>query len=146
MGHNGSWIPRNGSEPRNTSGAEAAGANRTAPGELGEAQLYRQFTTTVQVVIFVGSLLGKPRRGARGAGAWHGAGTGGGENAGVTAVELSGDGRLQPRGWKCSSHPAHPDGGGCVVPARSVFPEGLCGAPRAFLTSPVPGHSAGLAR
>ncbi|XP_069910074.1 G-protein coupled receptor 176 isoform X2 [Oryctolagus cuniculus] len=58
MGHNGSWIPRNGSEPRNTSGAEAAGANRTAPGELGEAQLYRQFTTTVQVVIFVGSLLG----------------------------------------------------------------------------------------
>ncbi|XP_040825642.1 G-protein coupled receptor 176 isoform X2 [Ochotona curzoniae] len=58
MGHNGSSIPRNGSEPLNTSGAVAVGANRTAPGELGEAQLYRQFTTTVQVVIFVGSLLG----------------------------------------------------------------------------------------
>lgn len=69
MGHNGSSIPRNGSEPLNTSGAVAVGANRTAPGELGEAQLYRQFTTTVQVVIFVGSLLGKPPRGVRGMGA-----------------------------------------------------------------------------
>lgn len=58
MGHNGSWISRNSSEPRNASGAEAAGANRSALGEFGEAQLYRQFTTTVQVVIFIGSLLG----------------------------------------------------------------------------------------
>lgn len=58
MGHNGSWISRNASEPRNASGAEAAGANRSALGEFGEAQLYRQFTTTVQVVIFIGSLLG----------------------------------------------------------------------------------------
>ncbi|XP_026248861.1 G-protein coupled receptor 176 isoform X2 [Urocitellus parryii] len=57
MGHNASWISRNASEPRNTSGAEAAGANRSALGEFGEAQLYRQFTTTVQVVIFIGSLL-----------------------------------------------------------------------------------------
>lgn len=60
MGHNGSWVSRNASEPRNASGAEAAGANRSALGELGEAQLYRHFTTTVQVVIFIGSLLGKP--------------------------------------------------------------------------------------
>ncbi|XP_048188587.1 G-protein coupled receptor 176 isoform X1 [Perognathus longimembris pacificus] len=58
MGHNGSWVPRNASEPRDPSGGEAAGANRSALGEPGEAQLYRQFTTTVQVVIFVGSLLG----------------------------------------------------------------------------------------
>lgn len=58
MGHNGSWISRNASEPRNASGAEAAGANRSALGEFGEAQLYRHFTTTVQVVIFIGSLLG----------------------------------------------------------------------------------------
>ncbi|XP_006831845.1 PREDICTED: probable G-protein coupled receptor 176 [Chrysochloris asiatica] len=58
MGHNGSWVFPNASEPRNASGAEAAGANRSAPGEFGEAQLYRQFTTTVQIVIFVGSLLG----------------------------------------------------------------------------------------
>ncbi|XP_042845108.1 G-protein coupled receptor 176 [Panthera tigris] len=58
MGHNGSWISRNASEPRNASGAEAGGANRSALGELGEVQLYRQFTTTVQVVIFIGSLLG----------------------------------------------------------------------------------------
>uniref|UniRef100_G1Q4P2 Uncharacterized protein n=2 Tax=Myotis lucifugus TaxID=59463 RepID=G1Q4P2_MYOLU len=58
MGHNGSWVSRNASEPRNASGAEAAGANRSsALGELGEAQLYRHFTTTVQVVIFIGSLL-----------------------------------------------------------------------------------------
>uniref|UniRef100_A0A667GM29 Uncharacterized protein n=1 Tax=Lynx canadensis TaxID=61383 RepID=A0A667GM29_LYNCA len=57
MGHNGSWISRNASEPRNASGAEAGGANRSALGELGEVQLYRQFTTTVQVVIFIGSLL-----------------------------------------------------------------------------------------
>uniref|UniRef100_A0A8D1EC37 Uncharacterized protein n=1 Tax=Sus scrofa TaxID=9823 RepID=A0A8D1EC37_PIG len=57
MGHNGSWISRNASEPRNASGAEAAGANRSALGEFGEAQLYRHFTTTVQVVIFIGSLL-----------------------------------------------------------------------------------------
>nr|KAF6392114.1 G protein-coupled receptor 176 [Pipistrellus kuhlii] len=49
MGHNGSWVPRNASEP--------AGANRSALGELGEAQLYRRFTTAVQVVIFFGSLL-----------------------------------------------------------------------------------------
>lgn len=66
MGHNGSWVSRNASEPRNASGAEAAGANRSAHGELGEAQLYRQFTTTVQVVIFIGSLLGKPSAGAPG--------------------------------------------------------------------------------
>lgn len=64
MGHNGSWISRNASEPRNASSAEAAGANRSALGEFGEAQLYRQFTTTVQVVIFIGSLLGKPPAGA----------------------------------------------------------------------------------
>ncbi|KAB0344322.1 hypothetical protein FD755_013771 [Muntiacus reevesi] len=57
MGHNGSWFSRNASEPRNVSSAEAAGANRSALGEFGEAQLYRQFTTTVQVVIFIGSLL-----------------------------------------------------------------------------------------
>lgn len=68
MGHNGSWISRNSSEPRNASGAEAAGANRSALGEFGEAQLYRQFTTTVQVVIFIGSLLGKPSAGAPPAG------------------------------------------------------------------------------
>lgn len=55
MGHNGSWVPRNASEP--------AGANRSALGELGEAQLYRRFTTAVQVVIFFGSLLGKPPAG-----------------------------------------------------------------------------------
>lgn len=59
MGHNNSWVSPNTSHPRNTSGAEA-GANRSALGELSEAQLYRQFTTTVQVVIFIGSLLGKP--------------------------------------------------------------------------------------
>ena len=64
MGHNGSWISRNASEPRNASGAGAEGANRSALGEFGEAQLYRQFTTTVQVVIFIGSLLGKPPAGA----------------------------------------------------------------------------------
>lgn len=58
MGHNGSWISPNASEPHNASGAEAAGVNRSALGEFGEAQLYRQFTTTVQVVIFIGSLLG----------------------------------------------------------------------------------------
>ncbi|ERE72049.1 putative G-protein coupled receptor [Cricetulus griseus] len=57
MGHNNSWVSPNTSHPRNTSGAEA-GANRSALGELSEAQLYRQFTTTVQVVIFIGSLLG----------------------------------------------------------------------------------------
>ncbi|EGW04300.1 putative G-protein coupled receptor 176 [Cricetulus griseus] len=54
MGHNNSWVSPNTSHPRNTSGAEA-GANRSALGELSEAQLYRQFTTTVQVVIFIGS-------------------------------------------------------------------------------------------
>lgn len=64
MGHNGSWIYRNASEPRNASGAETADANRSALGEFGEAQLYRQFTTTVQVVIFIGSLLGKTPAGA----------------------------------------------------------------------------------
>uniref|UniRef100_A0A673UP00 G protein-coupled receptor 176 n=1 Tax=Suricata suricatta TaxID=37032 RepID=A0A673UP00_SURSU len=58
MGHNGSWISRNASEQRNASGAEAGGANRSALEELGEVQLYRQFTTAVQVVIFIGSLLG----------------------------------------------------------------------------------------
>lgn len=63
MGHNNSWVSPNASHPRNTSGAEA-GANLSALGELSEAQLYRQFTTTVQVVIFIGSLLGKPPRGA----------------------------------------------------------------------------------
>lgn len=63
MGHNNSWVSPNTSHPRNTSGAEA-GANRSALGELSEAQLYRQFTTTVQVVIFIGSLLGKPPGGA----------------------------------------------------------------------------------
>lgn len=65
MGHNGSWFSANASEPRNTSGAAAADANRSALGELGgEAHLYRQFTTTVQIVIFIGSLLGKPPEGA----------------------------------------------------------------------------------
>ncbi|XP_036779803.2 G-protein coupled receptor 176 isoform X2 [Manis pentadactyla] len=58
MGHNGSWISRNASESGNASGAQAAGANLRALGAFGEAQLYRQFTTTVQVVIFIGSLLG----------------------------------------------------------------------------------------
>lgn len=59
MGHNGSWVSRNASEPRG-----AAGANRSsALGELGEAQLYRHFTTAAQVVIFIGSLLGKPSAG-----------------------------------------------------------------------------------
>ncbi|XP_003475727.2 G-protein coupled receptor 176 isoform X1 [Cavia porcellus] len=59
MGHNESWFSANASESRNTSGAAAAGANRSALGELGgEAQMYRQFTTTVQIVIFIGSLLG----------------------------------------------------------------------------------------
>lgn len=62
MGHNSSWVSPNTSHPRNTSGAEA-GANRSVFGELSEAQLYRQFTTTVQVVIFIGSLLGKPTSG-----------------------------------------------------------------------------------
>ncbi|KAL4692278.1 hypothetical protein H8959_016088 [Pygathrix nigripes] len=57
MGHNGSWISPNASEQHNASGAEGAGVNRSALGEFGEAQLYRQFTTTVQVVIFIGSLL-----------------------------------------------------------------------------------------
>lgn len=63
MGHNGSWISRNASEQRNASGAEAGDTNRSALAELGEVQLYRQFTTTVQVVIFIGSLLGKPPAG-----------------------------------------------------------------------------------
>lgn len=63
MGHNGSWISRNASESGNASGAQAAGANLRALGAFGEAQLYRQFTTTVQVVIFIGSLLGKPPAG-----------------------------------------------------------------------------------
>ncbi|XP_076983544.1 G-protein coupled receptor 176 isoform X2 [Tamandua tetradactyla] len=58
MGHNRTWVSRNASEPLNASGAEAVGANRSALGEFGEAQLYRQFTTTVQIVIFIGSLLG----------------------------------------------------------------------------------------
>ncbi|XP_033046501.1 G-protein coupled receptor 176 [Trachypithecus francoisi] len=58
MGHNRSWISPNASEQHNASGAEGAGVNRSALGEFGEAQLYRQFTTTVQVVIFIGSLLG----------------------------------------------------------------------------------------
>lgn len=57
MGHNNSWVSPNTSHPRNTSGAEA-GANRSALGELSEAHLYRQFTITVQVIIFIGSLLG----------------------------------------------------------------------------------------
>lgn len=119
MGHNGSWFSRNGSEPRNASGAEPGGANRSALGEFGEAQLYRQFTTTVQVVIFIGSLLGKPLAGAppgwaspssqarrghgiggrRSCGGFRGAwqsGDGGFKNAGVTAGKLSRDGPLQP--------------------------------------------------
>lgn len=62
MGHNNSWVSPNTSHPRNTSGAEA-GANRSALGELSEAHLYRQFTITVQVIIFIGSLLGKQPRG-----------------------------------------------------------------------------------
>ncbi|XP_075387918.1 G-protein coupled receptor 176 isoform X2 [Tenrec ecaudatus] len=53
MGHNASWVFPNASEPLN-----ASGAHRSALGELGEAPRYRQFTTTVQVVIFIGSLLG----------------------------------------------------------------------------------------
>lgn len=59
MGHNDSWSSQNASEALNASGAEAGVANRSALGEFGEAQVYRQFTTTVQVVIFIGSLLGK---------------------------------------------------------------------------------------
>ncbi|XP_066133244.1 G-protein coupled receptor 176 isoform X2 [Saccopteryx bilineata] len=58
MGHNDSWSYQNASEARNASGAEAGVANRSALGESGQAQVYRQFTTTVQVVIFIGSLLG----------------------------------------------------------------------------------------
>ncbi|KAM6202045.1 G-protein coupled receptor 176 [Rhynchocyon petersi] len=58
MGHNGSWLSYNASEPRNASGAEAVGANRSELAEVGGALLYRHFTTTVQIVIFFGSLLG----------------------------------------------------------------------------------------
>lgn len=123
MGHNDSWISRNASEPRNASGAEAGGANRSALGEFGEAQLYRQFTTTVQVVIFIGSLLGKPPAGAppgwaspseqarrgHGIGGRRSRGVPGKvervgfKNAGVAAGKLSRDGRLQPPSWKRKS-------------------------------------------
>lgn len=78
MGYDKSWISRNESEHapyqavtralemRNASagqmvwqggnGSEAGGAEGE---EHGEEQTYRHFTTTVQIVIFVGSLLGK---------------------------------------------------------------------------------------
>ncbi|XP_025907597.1 G-protein coupled receptor 176 [Nothoprocta perdicaria] len=77
MGHNRSWIPKSQGEPalyqavaravemRNVSAAHGAWSRRNATGmgapesgEYGEEQSYRHFTTAVQVVIFIGSLLG----------------------------------------------------------------------------------------
>ncbi|XP_054018107.1 G-protein coupled receptor 176 [Dryobates pubescens] len=77
MGYDRSWLPRNGSEQgpyqavgralgmRNASagplvwqGGNGSGAGAAQGEEHGEEQTYRHFTTTVQVVIFVGSLLG----------------------------------------------------------------------------------------
>ncbi|XP_025951601.1 G-protein coupled receptor 176 [Dromaius novaehollandiae] len=77
MGHNRSWISKNQSEHalyqavtraveiRNASAAQIAWNKRNASGigsletgEYSEEQTYRHFTTAVQVVIFVGSLLG----------------------------------------------------------------------------------------
>lgn len=101
MGHNRSWVTPNTSHPRNTLGAEA-GANRSGFGELSEAQLYRQFTTTVQVVIFIGSLLGKPASGATNGDTRVAVGCG--VPCHVRGIErefkLSEGGHLQPRGWK----------------------------------------------
>lgn len=77
MGYDKSWMQRNDSEQspyqavgralgmRNSSaghlvwqGGNGSGAGAAPGEEHGEEQTYRQFTTTVQVVIFVGSLLG----------------------------------------------------------------------------------------
>nr|XP_056707646.1 G-protein coupled receptor 176 [Euleptes europaea] len=72
MGHNASWASAAESErglPQaitgafNASSAHAVGVNRSSPGTLEgvgfrEGQTYRHFTTTVQIVIFIGSLLG----------------------------------------------------------------------------------------
>lgn len=78
MGYNRSWISRNESEHafyqavtraleiRNVSTAEIGQNNRSSSGigalenrVYSEEQTYRHFTTTVQIVIFIGSLLGK---------------------------------------------------------------------------------------
>lgn len=78
MGYNKSWILRNESEHapyqavtralemRNASagqivwqGGNGSEAGTTESEEHGEEQTYRHFTTTVQIVIFIGSLLGK---------------------------------------------------------------------------------------
>uniref|UniRef100_A0A670KBK8 Uncharacterized protein n=1 Tax=Podarcis muralis TaxID=64176 RepID=A0A670KBK8_PODMU len=75
MGSNASWASVNASErgpyhavasALNASSAQIAGINRSAHGNgtsQGEAyrdeQTYRHFTTAVQVIIFIGSLLGK---------------------------------------------------------------------------------------
>ncbi|XP_044518155.1 G-protein coupled receptor 176 [Gracilinanus agilis] len=73
MGHNESWIPPDVSGqgfpralgPHNGSSAEGVWTNQSSlgvstleSGEDSEAQTYRHFTTTVQIVIFIGSLLG----------------------------------------------------------------------------------------
>lgn len=78
MGYDKGWISRNESEHapyqavtralemRNSSAGQMVwqGGNSSEAGaaeseEHGEEQTYRHFTTTVQIVIFVGSLLGK---------------------------------------------------------------------------------------
>lgn len=78
MGYDKSWISRNESEHapfqavsralemRNASAGQMVwqGGNSSDAGapegeEHGEEQTYRHFTTTVQIVIFVGSLLGE---------------------------------------------------------------------------------------
>lgn len=78
MGYNGSWISRNESdhalyqdvtravEISNVSNTQIVWNNRSyngigplENGEYSEEQTYRHFTTTVQIVIFIGSLLGK---------------------------------------------------------------------------------------
>ncbi|PKU43694.1 hypothetical protein llap_5998 [Limosa lapponica baueri] len=78
MGYDKSWVSRNESqhvpfqaassalELRNASAGQMAwqGGNSSETGapeseEHGEEQTYRHFTTTVQIVIFVGSLLGQ---------------------------------------------------------------------------------------
>ncbi|GAB0190523.1 G-protein coupled receptor 176 [Grus japonensis] len=77
MGYGKSWISRNESEHvpyqavtralemRNASagqmvwqGGNGSGASAVEGEEHGEEQTYRHFTTTVQIVIFIGSLLG----------------------------------------------------------------------------------------
>ncbi|XP_039389439.1 G-protein coupled receptor 176 isoform X1 [Mauremys reevesii] len=77
MGYNGSWISRNESdhalyqdvtralEIKNVSNTQIVWNNRSyngigplENGEYSEEQTYRHFTTTVQIVIFIGSLLG----------------------------------------------------------------------------------------